>query len=125
MQATPRAPDRSLEQSLAMLAVGSFILAISLAADFLHFGGTAGFGWKQIAGLVLAAVLTLAGALMRVPAMLSVGLLFGGITILADWLGFGGDPGFGMQQGMGAIVGLCVILAGFVYARMRRAASEE
>ena len=121
MQAAPKPVDRSLEQALALLVVGSFILGISVLADSLQFGVSAGFGWKQIAGLVLSGVLVLAGALMGVPAVLSVGLLFGGITILADWLGFGSDEGFGFQQMMGVVVGVCIILGGFVYAWTRRA----
>jgi hypothetical protein len=51
-----------------------------------------------------------------------VGILVALISALADPLGLGRHPGFGWLQGLGVIIGLLAILAGF-YLR-RRASSR-
>ena len=39
------------------LAVGTVLGLVSLTADLLGIGGYPGFGWKQVTGTVVAAVL--------------------------------------------------------------------
>ena len=50
--------------------------------------------------------------------IIGIGLL--AASLLADIIGIGDDPGFGMQQTMGAIAGVVIVLLGLVV--MRKAA---
>jgi len=50
--------------------------------------------------------------------ILGVGLL--AASLLADVIGIGDDPGFGMQQTMGTIAGVVIVVLGLVV--MRKAA---
>ena len=47
---------------IVVMAAGVVLLAVALTADLLGFGGAAGFGWKQIAGTVVGALLVVSGA---------------------------------------------------------------
>ena len=44
-----------------LVFVGVVILVVSLGADILGLGNVPGFGWKQILGAVVGAVVTLGG----------------------------------------------------------------
>ena len=44
-----------------LFGVGAVILILSLAADPIGIGGSSGFGWKQILGALVGAILTVAG----------------------------------------------------------------
>ena len=109
--------EQILNLAAVLMVVGLFILAISLFADFLAFGRHEGFGWQQQAGLVLAGVLVLTAAVVRIPTVLAIGLMIGAITVLADWLGLGDTEGFGKQQIAGAFLGLLLIGVGWLVAR--------
>jgi len=110
----------NVASAAVMLVVGSYTLLLSLTADWLSIGINVGFGWRQWMGLLLAFVLVISGALTRVTAILVMGLLIGGVTILADVLKLGDSSGFGWQQIAGAVIGLIMIGLGVVRGRRRR-----
>lgn len=95
-----------------LIAVGLFVLALSAFADFLKFGGSEGFGWKQGAGLVLAGMLALTGSVFGVLMFLVIGVVIGTLTLLADVLAFGSNDGFGIQQLLGTIIGAVILIVG-------------
>lgn len=112
--------DSVLDHCAISISVGLFVLVLSVFADGLGFGNTAVFGWKQILGIGVAGVLILAGAVMRVPTMLIVGLIFGVLALLADWLGFGNSEGFGRHQITGTFAGFVFIVAGLIGSYKKR-----
>ena len=100
------------EIGVILIAVGLFTLAVSSLADVLRFGANKGFGWQQDVGLGLAAVLTLTGSLFGVLALVVIGIFVGCITLMADFLAFGSNPGFGIQQVLGTLLGALVLAVG-------------
>ena len=46
---------------IVLFGVGAVILILSLAADPIGIGGSPGFGWKQILGSLVRALLTVVG----------------------------------------------------------------
>jgi uncharacterized membrane protein YeaQ/YmgE (transglycosylase-associated protein family) len=48
----------------ALIILGVVVLVVSLAADTLGIGNVPGFGWKQILGAVVGAVVVLGGVWM-------------------------------------------------------------
>ncbi len=110
---------RGLNPGAVLAAVGLMMLVISLLADIMAFGGSEGFGWRQLLGVALAGVMVLIGAAMWVPTLLAVGLIGVVMTILADWLAFGNAEGFGWQQILGCLIGVGLAFAGLDLARRR------
>lgn len=53
-----------------------------------------------------------------------LGVVLFGISILADYVGLGRYPGFGIRQTAGAVLGVLLVVAAFV-VRSRRARSDE
>jgi hypothetical protein len=54
---------------LVLVLVGLAVLVVAAAADPLGVGGAAGFGWKQILGVAVGAVLAVLGvAKLRAPS---------------------------------------------------------
>jgi len=101
---------RGLNLAAIVLSIGAFVLLLSVFADWLGFGRSEGFGRRQELGLGLAALLLVIGALLRVATISVIALAIGGLTLLADWLGFGNAPGFGAQQRAGCVVGALLLL---------------
>ena len=59
--------DRRL-MAWIVVALGAVLLAVSALADSIGVGGDDGFGWKQTTGVVVGAVVLVAGlAWMYVP----------------------------------------------------------
>jgi hypothetical protein len=112
--------DRRSGMAAVIIVLGALVASISLFADALAFGGGVGFGWQQQAGLVVAGVLLLLGAVLRAPTVLIIGAFAGVLDVLADWLAFGSAPGFGRQQVVGTIFGGLLILFGVVLAKTRK-----
>ena len=50
--------------SIVMLVLGIVLLILSLAADAIGLGGSAGFGGVQIAGILVGALAAVVGLLM-------------------------------------------------------------
>ena len=115
-----RGAGGSAQRAAVLISVGLFVLAISVLADLLAFGSAAGFGWQQIAGLGLALVLVLTGAMMRIPAIAIIGLIVGVLALLADWLAFGSAEGFGWQQILGVALGAALAAGGVFSTRVRQ-----
>lgn len=46
---------------VVLFGVGAVILILAIVADPIGFGGSPGFGWKQILGALVGAVLTVVG----------------------------------------------------------------
>ncbi len=51
--------------SVVLIVVGIVIVALSAFGDSLGFGASSDFGWKQVAGVVVGAVLVVAGVVTR------------------------------------------------------------
>jgi len=51
--------------ALVLLVAGIHILVLSLVADLLGIGRSPGFGWNQILGIIIGAVLTIVGAVLK------------------------------------------------------------
>jgi hypothetical protein len=112
--------DQYLNYGAILISVGLFVLVLSVFADWLAFGHPlSGFAWKQRTGVALAGMLILTAAVVQIPTMLVIGVLFGTLTILADLLAFGQAPGFGWQQTLGTVLGLLLLLTGISEARRR------
>ncbi len=109
--------ERRLNVPVVLITVGLLVLVISVFADPLGFGRSEGFGWQQWTGVALAAILALTGAIMQIPTLLVVGLITGGVTLLADWLRFGSAEGFGWQQILGSALGAVLIAGALVVVR--------
>jgi len=51
--------------ALVLLVAGTVILVLSLIGDLLGIGRSPGFGWNQILGIVIGAVLTIVGVVLK------------------------------------------------------------
>ena len=51
--------------------------------------------------------------------LVGLGVLVALISVLADAVGIGGEPGFGYKQGAGFLVGIALIIAGAWWKRRR------
>ncbi len=51
--------------SLVLIVAGIVIAGLSALGDPLGIGGSSDFGWKQVTGVVIGAVLVVAGAVTR------------------------------------------------------------
>ena len=108
-----------------LISVGLFVFAVSSLADLLKFGSGEGFGWKQEAGLALAGMLALTGSVFGVLMLIVIGVVIGTLTLLADLLAFGSNAGFGIQQLIGSLIGLAVMMAGLrIVSRTSRRVTE-
>lgn len=48
-------------QGIVLLVLGVLLFLLSATADYLGVGGAAGFGWKQIVGVVIGVVIAAVG----------------------------------------------------------------
>jgi hypothetical protein len=55
-----------------VIGIGALLVLIALFADLLGLGGHSGFGWRQALGLVIGAVVILAGLYLRRRAKASM-----------------------------------------------------
>jgi len=112
------AADRRLNRAAVCALAGLIVLVISVGADFFAFGRADGFGWKQMTGVFCGAAFFLTGTLLRASTLILVGLIMGGVTLLADWLAFGSSPGFGWHQILGTLLGVFLLVGGCRVRRM-------
>lgn len=105
------------EFGTVLIGVGLFVFAVSALADILQFGTSEGFGWQQDIGLALAVMLTLTGSLFGVLMLVVIGIFIGSVTLLADFLAFGSNPGFGIQQMIGSAIGAVILAVGVIAVR--------
>ena len=111
--------ERGLNHAAILIVTGLMILVLSLFADVLRFGGSHGFGYKQVVGLVLAGGGMLLGAITRISTLYVIGIMAGGMTLLADYIHFGKSPGFGLEQMAGTGVGISMVVVGGLLAGRR------
>lgn len=109
--------ERRLNHAAVIMAIGAIIVLLSVFADVLRFGQAGGFGWKQSFGILVAGVVSLCALLMRVPTLLVVGLIAGGLSMIADHIEYGKGPGFGSNQTIGVVIGLGVLFLGLLLLR--------
>jgi hypothetical protein len=50
---------------IVLLVVGIVVLLLSLAADMIGIGGAAGFGYKQIIGAIIGAIVAVVGFVLN------------------------------------------------------------
>ena len=115
--------------SVALLAIGIVILVVSLFADSFGIGERPGFGVDQALGCVVGAFLTAVGLFFAVDmfgnntaniSLLVIGIGLLAVSLLADVIGIGDDPGFGNQQMMGTIAGVVITAFGlFIMLRAK------
>jgi hypothetical protein len=109
--------DPSLNYSTILISVGLVVLCLSAMADWLAFGDSSGFGWKQYMGVLLAGVLILTASIVRISTLMVIGLLTATLTMLADLFQFGHERGFGWHQTIGVVFGIVMVAAGMLEAR--------
>ena len=114
-----RRVERGLNHAAILIVTGLMGLFISVFADVLNWGEGQAFGYKQLVALVLAGGGVLVGAVTRIPTLYVVGVITGGLTLVADWVQFGKSPGFGWEQMTGTVIGILLIIAGVGLARRR------
>lgn len=93
-----------------MVAIGLFLLTLSILADWLRLGHARGFGSWQIAAILLAVVVISSGSMIRISSLSVLGLCVLILTLAADFLGLDGKNGFGIHQTAGLILA-CVLIA--------------
>lgn len=119
--------ERGLNLSAVLVCVGAFGLFISVFADWLALGRSGLFGVWQLTGLAMGGVLLLTGAMVRILTVALIGLCVIVLTLLAEWVGLGTAPGFGVHQVTGTIISVLAILIGAVLGPLftRRRTSEH
>ena len=115
---------RRLNLAAITITLGLYVLGVSVFADALGFGSAEGFGRQQWAGVAITGVLVLVAAIMQIPTLLVAGLLLGGTTLLADWLGLGDIPGFGSLQMLGTALGVGLTVIGLGVGRQKKKEQE-
>jgi hypothetical protein len=103
--------------SQALAIVGAIGFVLSLAGNPLGLGGNLReFGWLQILGTALSALMLVAGVWKwKTPlwALVASGVCLAFVSLLADEVGIGGNPyEFGWVQSLGVIAGLGMIWFG-------------
>lgn len=112
----PAAPP-PLSLAAVYIATGAFVAALCAAADWVRLGEQPGFGFYQLAALLVSVVLFLSGLVMRTPSVAFVAFLMAGLSAFADWIQIGLVEGFGWWQRIGTAVGIILILRGLWLAR--------
>jgi len=102
------------------MVVGGLSLVLSLFADQLALGNSQGLGFCQIVGLIIGLILTVVGAVMRIPVVLAIGPCVGLLSLLADQLRLGERPGFGSRQMVACVISGVLILLGLVIVALRK-----
>jgi hypothetical protein len=108
-----------LNKDAIVILFGVALLSLSVLADWLELGKSQGWGYRQFIGLGMGLALVGTGAALRAMTVMFTGLVFVGLTVLADWLGLG-SGGFGWQQITGTVVGAICIMTGVLLATRRR-----
>ncbi len=116
---------RAFNFGAVFMVVGGLLILSSVFADRLHAGVGEGFGVWQVIGLLVAVVLTGAGAALRIPTILVIGPCVGLMVLLVPQFELGGTPGFGRRQFSGCLVGSALILLGMLIVVLRKRWAER
>jgi hypothetical protein len=65
----------------------------------------------------VAGAIIMVGALTRTTSLVALGVFTGAVTVLADWLKLGHEPGFGARQICGCVLGGILTLRGLWIGR--------
>jgi hypothetical protein len=114
-----------LGPALILVAAGLVVAVVSLVSDFAGVGTHAGFGWKQIAILIIGALMVMIGALLRIDVIGLLGTAAALLALGADLLGVSGSAGFGWKQTVGLAAGFMLIGLGAIIRRLRRKADPN
>jgi hypothetical protein len=115
----PTRGERRLNRAAVFLTIGVMTLVLSAVADELKFGLREGFGHRQVAGLLIGGGMVIMGAVTRATTLQAIGMFATALTLLADGIRLGGQPGFGAHQMLGCAVGVALIVYGLWTSRHR------
>ncbi|HEY3241988.1 MAG TPA: hypothetical protein VGM03_01435 [Phycisphaerae bacterium] len=112
-------PDR-VELGAVLTGVGALIAAASISAQVLAFGHSAGFGWRQMAGVGVAILLVLVAALFRSLTLVAIGVVLGLMCLVGDDLAFASAAHAVWQRAAGCLLGIVLLLVGGILTRRNR-----
>lgn len=98
---------------------GVVIGVVSVSADFLGISGSGEFGWRQMAGTELGALLMVVGVVVRRAVVSIGGMVLLALSVGAEWLRVGHSPGVGWRQGAALAVSALLMATGLLTARRR------
>jgi hypothetical protein len=98
---------------------GVVIGVVSVSADFLGISGSGEFGWRQVAGTELGALLMVVGVMVRRAVVSIGGMVLLALSIGAEWFRVGHSPGVGWRQGAALAVSAVLIGSGLLASRRR------
>lgn len=109
--------NKGLNHAMVLMVIGLLTFVLCAGADVFKFGLAKGFGWWQWSGIALGSLLILIGAIAQTATLWVIGVFAVGLTLVAEWLRFGAEPGFGYKQILGCLVGAILIAAGLLLRR--------
>lgn len=120
----PLIPSRHLRLDAALVLAGVLVCVVGLVRDLLPTS-VGGFGWQQMLGVSVGALVLVLGLMTRVDFLAAGGVVVLGIAGAADLLLRSGSAGIGWKQELLIAFGLAMILAGLRLARVRRRAATQ
>lgn len=109
--------NKGLNHAAVLMITGLLTLTLCAGADVFKFGLAEGFGFWQWSGIALGSLLILIGAIVQTATLWVIGVFTIGLTLMAEWLRFGAEPGFGYKQILGCLGGVILIIAGLRLSR--------
>ncbi len=109
--------SKGLNHAMVLMVIGLLTMVFCAGADVFRFGLAEGFGFWQWSGITLGSLLILIGAIAQTATLWVIGAFAVGLTLVAEWLRFGAEPGFGYKQILGCMVGAILIAAGLHLSR--------
>lgn len=120
----PLIPSRHLRLDAALVLAGVLVCVLGLVRDWLPTS-VGGFGWHQMLGVSVGALVLVLGLMTRVDFLAAGGVVVLGIAGAADLLLRSGSAGIGWKQELLIAFGLVMILAGLRLTRIRRRAAPQ
>lgn len=117
----PLIPSRHLRLDAALVLAGALVCVLGLVRDLLPTS-VGGFGWQQMLGVSVGALVLVLGLITRVDFLAAGGVVVLGIAGAADLLLSSSSSGIGWKQELLIVFGLVIVLAGLRLGRIRRRA---
>ncbi len=108
-----------------LITGGLLLVVLGISVDQFGIQGSAGFGWKQQAGLLAGLFVVIVGSLLRIDVVAIAGAILVAIAALADVSGLIGAPGVGWRQQAVILAGLVFIWGGIFLRKRQVAAPRE